>query len=510
MLACDAHFSRRNARTCLTRLALHRGCDRERRLPCVRFGRRGALEAERNATKGAATIARRSPYQRTTQALKNVVLQQRMMTFTSFSNEDLHAEAQRLATDERLATAALVRCLVEVETRRLYLEVGCASLFVYCTRVLHLCEGAAYNRIEAARAGRKFPTVLERLEDGCVTLTAVRLLAPHLTTANHQQVLAAAAHKTKREVELLVASLAPKPDAATVIRKLPNVPALPVPRRPAFCDISTSATGEPITETLSAVAPAPLARPAPAVVVPLTPERYKLQVTISDETEAKLRALQGLLRHTIPSGDPAEIIDRALTLLLEDVERRRCGSAKRRRADGVTDEHSRNVPAAVRRAVWKRDGGRCAFVGSGGRCTERAFLEYHHVVPFAAGGTATVDNIQLRCRAHNAYEADLFFGCDRVRERQPSWGDDSFRNEWPGIEHPMPQHAFSPVLLLETALTRRSSPAAACQPAGQWLRQSKNPWNAHRPSPATMIASPSISIPISTVLTHGSLATINK
>jgi hypothetical protein len=26
------------------------------------------------------------------------------------------------------------------------------------------------------------------------------------------------------------------------------------------------------------------------------------------------------------------------------------------------------------------------------------------------GGKATVDNIQLRCRAHNRYEADLFYG----------------------------------------------------------------------------------------------------
>jgi 5-methylcytosine-specific restriction endonuclease McrA len=68
------------------------------------------------------------------------------------------------------------------------------------------------------------------------------------------------------------------------------------------------------------------------------------------------------------------------------------------------------VPAAVRRAVWNRDGGRCAFVGSGGRCDESAFLEFHHVIPFAAGGPTTTENLELRCRAHNAYEAALDFG----------------------------------------------------------------------------------------------------
>ncbi len=60
-------------------------------------------------------------------------------------------------------------------------------------------------------------------------------------------------------------------------------------------------------------------------------------------------------------------------------------------------------------------------MGSRGRCAERAFLEFHHVVPFAVGGTPDVSNIQLRCRAHNQFEADLFFGADVVRERTAAW-----------------------------------------------------------------------------------------
>ena len=80
---------------------------------------------------------------------------------------------------------------------------------------------------------------------------------------------------------------------------------------------------------------------------------------------------------------------------------------------------SRHVPAAVRRAVWKRDDGRCAFIGTDGRCAERGFLEFHHVVPFADGGETTSGNLQLRCRAHNAHEAREHFG-DPVVERRSS------------------------------------------------------------------------------------------
>jgi hypothetical protein len=65
----------------------------------------------------------------------------------------------------------------------------------------------------------------------------------------------------------------------------------------------------------------------------------------------------------------------------------------------------------VKRAVWLRDGGRCAFVASAGRrCNERAFLEFHHREPYAIGGEAAVANISLRCRQHNAYEGQLAFG----------------------------------------------------------------------------------------------------
>jgi hypothetical protein len=79
----------------------------------------------------------------------------------------------------------------------------------------------------------------------------------------------------------------------------------------------------------------------------------------------------------------------------------------------------------VKREVWRRDEGRCAFIGTRGRCTERGFLEYHHVQPYAAGGSATAANIQLRCRAHNMYEASLFFGSEfpeRVREARCAYG----------------------------------------------------------------------------------------
>jgi 5-methylcytosine-specific restriction endonuclease McrA len=93
--------------------------------------------------------------------------------------------------------------------------------------------------------------------------------------------------------------------------------------------------------------------------------------------------------------------------------------------------NTRHIPAAVKREVWRRDQGRCAFISGTRRCTETAFLEFHHVVPYADGGAATVRNIELRCRAHNQYEAVLLFGDrnDVVREECAAWSEDG--GAWP-------------------------------------------------------------------------------
>jgi hypothetical protein len=265
---------------------------------------------------------------------------------------------------------------------------------VYCVEKLRLSGDAAYNRIEVARASRRFPLILEMLAAGDIHVTAARLLAPHLTDANHRSVLESAKGKSRREVEQIVARLSPQPDVPTSIRKLPAPAAAP---------------------SLPAVPPPPPQTPqppsAPARIAALAPERFKLQLTVGGGTVEKLRLAQDMLRHAIPSGDEAEIIDRALALLLDDLARKKFADTERPRPSRDAAPGSRHIPAAVKRAVWLRDMGRCAYVGtSGKRCGSRAYLEFHHVIPYAAGGEATVANLSLRCAAHNAHEAEIYFG----------------------------------------------------------------------------------------------------
>jgi hypothetical protein len=355
------------------------------------------------------------------------------------SDDELVGRLEELAARERGQVAQLIAHLAELDTRDAHFRAGHASLFAYCRDALGLPEHEAYNRIEVARAARRFPAILEMLTQGTLSPTAVRLLAPHLTPENHRSVLESARGKRKPEVEEIVARLSPRPDAASFVRRLPasSAPVHPLGAPPAApgspaapgpgpeCgsregDATSSGpfqgTARPAT-LASSSAPLPLPR-TPAGIRPLAPERYRLQVTIGTSTLQKLRLAQDLLRHSLPSGDEATILDRALTLLLEDVARKKFAATSNPRVARATGPESRHIPAEVKRAVWLRDLGRCAFVGTNARrCTEHGFLEFHHVKPWAAGGETSVANVQLRCRRHNGYESRMFFTRELVPER---------------------------------------------------------------------------------------------
>ena len=338
----------------------------------------------------------------------------------ALADRELLETTKRPSAIERASTVDVIAVLAEVHSRQIYLGEGYSSMFDYCTRALHFSEHAAYGRIEAAKLARRFPTILELLRGGSITLTTIGLLAPHLTEANHVELLSLAAHKSKRKVEELVAELSPRPDLPASVRKLApsgNSVAKPTPAScaisapvasaaPESARVSSSASLDIAQELISTTPPA---RTKPSTVTPLAPERYSVRVTISREAHDHLRRAQELLRHSIPNGDAALVIERALALLVTDLERRKLAVVGRPAAVRGTTAHTRHAPAAVKREVWARDGGQCAFRGTDGRCQERGFLELHHVIPFADGGDTTPANLQLRCRAHNAYEAERWF-----------------------------------------------------------------------------------------------------
>lgn len=331
----------------------------------------------------------------------------------SISDDELLRRLSALLQQSRRVESELVAHIGEVDKRRLYAREASSSMFVYCTDVLHLSEHEAYLRIQVARASRHHPMLLTMLEDGRLQLSSIAKLAPHLTKANREALLARATHKTKREIEELVAELSPKPDVPAAMRKLPVRQEKKTESKPSF------QLGPDRVE-----APEASSKEPTAAVQPLSPARYKIQFTASAELKDKLERLKALMRSSIPDGDLAAVIEEAVTEKLERLESKRFGKTNAPRkslAETDTSTGSRYIPAAVKRAVRERDGDQCRFVNKHGRrCKERDQLEYHHRQPFARRGDRKPENIQLMCTTHNAYLADCGYGKDVMEQyRRP-------------------------------------------------------------------------------------------
>jgi hypothetical protein len=454
-----------------------------------------------------------------------------------------HFEA--LVARDRRTTAQLLVTIAEIDERKLWAKHACPSMFAFCVERFHMSEQITTKRIWAARTARRFPVILAMVERGELHLSAVHLLARHLTAHNCRDVLQRAWHKSSREIERLAAALAPKPDVASSVRSLPRK-VVDAARGEGIAAVAGAAQSEGVTsaaaqregvtaaaaqsegvaaaqsesvattadagsggtaasvELLSDLAPAAPAsdasgpcagvsrvggsvpRPTARPITALSPRRYKIEITVDEDTHDKLRSLQDLLGRSQVGRDPAAIISRAIDTLLLQTLKRKAATTDRPRtacdasvaadesqavrdafattdtpkaasdasatndppkaksdasvttdpplvvndASASTDRQqsaaptcdaspkkpqprTRSIPAALRRAVWRRDCGRCRYTDERGRrCSATSSVEFHHKHPFAKGGRHDADNVELRCAAHNQYQADLDFGRD--------------------------------------------------------------------------------------------------
>jgi hypothetical protein len=340
----------------------------------------------------------------------------RNYTLTHLSDAVLLRDLAALVARDRLTTATLLAHIAEVDARQLYVPAGYPSMHAYCVDELRFSEDEAKKRIQAARVAREYPAIFHALAEGRLHLTGVCLLAPHITLENARGLIESATHRRKTEIEEMLASRLQLQEPAGV-RSLTPIPS-ELPPTTAHVGEEPTSGGGPLGEG------APEHLPNLQIAVrPASPERYLLRLTIAKSTRDKLQHAQALLSHAVPTGDAAQVLDRALDALITQLERRKIGAItrpqRRRRLRNDPIPGGRYVPAHVRRAVWERDQRQCTFVSANGtRCKASRFLEFDHVDPVARGGEATVDKMRLRCRAHNQYEAERAFGAEFMKRKR--------------------------------------------------------------------------------------------
>jgi hypothetical protein len=371
---------------------------------------------------------------------------------------------RQLLRREQAAMADFLIALADFDRRRSWEALGHANLFAFLHVELRLSRSAAFYRKSAAELLQRFPEVIEPLRDGWLCLSTIAELAKVLTDDNREVVMPRFFGLSSREAQELVAELQPRPVPSTrmvvtgpLSRPAPSVARTSLallahaPAPPADADPNVVPLSRVLTSEFANGGGADAGFDRPAIkrdeIVPLTAEIRRVHFNVSKQVVQKLVAAREGLSHAIPGATMEQVLEAALDLLLEKQARAR-GMVKRPRrvlpaalrpkAPLVTEGQTtpsgncsvarpegravrrtgprEPIPAAVRRAVWERDAGRCSWpLDGGGCCGSTHRLELDHIVPWAEGGPSTVENLRVVCGRHNTLAARRAFGDACVR-----------------------------------------------------------------------------------------------
>jgi len=323
---------------------------------------------------------------------------------------------------EQVAMADFLLALADFDRRRLWVDLGYASLFAYLHRELGLSRSAAHYRKTAVELILRFPPVEAAFRSGRLCLTTSFELARVLTPENLDEVLPRFFGLSRREAMEVAASIVPAETVPerTVVRPVrESVPgsalaALAVERREAATAAAVAPARAPGAECLpvgtSSPAPShPVEPPARVEVRPLDAERSRIHLTVDRGFHSRLEEARDALSHAHPNASDGEILELALEALLERAAKRKgLGTRRPKTPRPAKREH---VSAHVLAAALERAAHCCQWrLASGGVCGSRRRLQPDHIQPLALGGTSDLPNIRIVCAFHNLLAAREVFG----------------------------------------------------------------------------------------------------
>lgn len=345
---------------------------------------------------------------------------------------------ESLRKKEHTATVEIIEGLLELKKSAEHLELGYASIWDFLIGRLHYSNAAASRRYKAMKCAEKFPQVLTMLREHRTNLTALAKAEATLArAADPEELLAEIDGQSSLAVERVVARHNPRPAPRERVRRRfvrPNES-----ERSATNDSEDGlfAAANSAHETASSSTKPTLRPDAPV-------ERVTLSLSLSPEDFADFERARALLSRKLPAGVSLEdALCELVAFYLKKKgprpprENSASGKSSREkrstRTGGTKTENSRHVPRVLRDEVWRRDGGRCTYVGRDGRrCTRTHDLQLDHIEPFAVGGKTTAENLRLLCGPHNRHrtrglvpQRKSVGGGSRVGESKPVYGRES-------------------------------------------------------------------------------------
>jgi hypothetical protein len=354
-------------------------------------------------------------------------------TFRKMSDDELHLSAIETAEKERRVTLILLKHLNEIERRHLYSKFSCSSLHAYCVRELKMDDGTAGRRVSAARLLREVPVIEEKILSGSMTLTSVaqagiffRKEAVHGNRMNleeKKEIVFGLENKSTREVDRLLISKSETPEIHFKERIIPKTETTTEVR--LHFDEETMAALTRLKEIWSHANPhagfADIIKRASIEAV----ERHDPLCKIARSDARKEKAALSPSAQNRGAAETKENADAfapkcgtPVTKEMPATSAPKCGTAAPECEEGGRQSKRPLMRAEIKRELWRRDQAQCTYRDprTGERCQTKHFVEEDHITPKAMGGEYSVENLRLRCRAHNQRHAINCYGTSKMRE----------------------------------------------------------------------------------------------
>ncbi len=369
------------------------------------------------------------------------------MDLTQISNHELLNRVEKLSRTERKITHFILCHLVEVETRRLHLDLGYTSLFRYMTVHLHYSEDAAYRRIQAARLLKKMPQLEKAIEVGEVNLTQLQQVQKCLNKEIEQ------GHKiTIQQTEKVLEQIQNKSSFETqkILAVEFNLPIQQVeslkPQRDDSVRIEFTLNVEQMQklqqakELLSHVLPNPTWAELIAYLATTQIEKRLGKVKVETEFRENQKENEVHISKTKNEITSTPIENSSVSLLMKTTEDKKAtvdneaiankkaieikkttvdqkpmpnkknntnkGTSKDSEPSSLKNNHRPHIKITTRRALLKRAQHQCEYVHAAtGRCPSKFLLQVDHQKPLALGGSNIFSNLRILCQQHNLSEA---------------------------------------------------------------------------------------------------------
>lgn len=366
-------------------------------------------------------------------------------SLSKLSNKELLSRVEKLGVEERKTTSEVIRYLIEIEKRQLYLSSGYSSLYDFCRRHLCYSESASMRRIRAARCVRAYPAAYDLLLDGEVSLDTLARVSKMVNGKNAKGLIDAIRGKSSRDVEAIVSRHSPKEKPRDLVRTIF------VRAQRSGREFTAGADGKKVTtkKTLMDMLEEDRDGDLPRVDIK---RKFKLEFAVNPEFMQKIERLRALVSNKYKKKPDFEtLFELVIDYYLDrhsaegrikrraEKKTRTAGRTEAKKSKGSAEKirqvnkplrssrpenkiisnskQSRYIPQAVRDKVYMRDGGRCTFVGTNGkRCPEDQYLQIDHIVPYARGGKNTAENLRLLCPSHNMLLAEHAYGKNHMNQ----------------------------------------------------------------------------------------------